>query len=124
MNASWLSAFAAILGCVVLGPLSAHGQTLRCQIDLKHQCDAGSGCRRVQPTIWNLIDLTEQTISRCDAKGCDTYPARFSVSGAFINIALPERGMMARLKSDGGSFTEVATLADATLISFGVCRRQ
>lgn len=124
MNDSRLWALVLIFGCAVAGSISAHGQTLRCQIDLKHQCNAGSGCQRVQPTIWNFIDLTEQTISRCDAKGCDTYPARFSVSGAFINIALPERGMMAKLKSDGGSFTEVATLADATLISFGACRRQ
>lgn len=124
MNHSYLLALVLTFGCAVAGPLSAHGQTVRCQIDLKHQCDAGNGCQRVQPTIWNFIDLTEQTISRCDAKGCETYPARFSVSGAFLNIAVPERGVMARLKSDGGSFTEVATLADATLISFGACRRQ
>lgn len=113
--------FAAI---VVTLPTLASAQVLRCDISSKNQCDAGSGCRRVGASTWNVIDIPRKTIARCDAKGCDTYAAQFAVSGAFINIALPANGMLAKLSSDGTSFLETVTLANVALVSFGSCRPQ
>ena len=103
---------------------SAHAQVLRCDINTKYQCAPSGGCTTVTPTIWNIIDLGKRTVSRCDAKGCDTYPAQFAVSGAFINIALPERGMLAKASADWSSFSEVATLTNVVLVSFGRCTQQ
>ena len=120
---SVLSLLTLLLG-TSLGSQPAAAQVLRCDIATKYQCDAGSGCQRAAPGLWNVIDLQKQTISRCDSKGCDTYPARFAVSGAYINIALPERGMMAKLASDGSTFMETASLTNAVLVSFGSCKRQ
>lgn len=99
-------------------------QVVRCDIASKYQCDARSGCRPLAPTIWNVVDPKQRSITRCDGKGCDTIPAQFSISGTFINIAVPDRGLLAKLSSDGSSFSEVATLAGAVLVSFGSCRPQ
>jgi hypothetical protein len=102
----------------------ASAQVLRCEISSKHQCDAGGGCRKIGASAWNVIDFPKQTIARCDAKGCDTYPAQFAVSGAYINIALPANGMLAKVSSDGAIFLETVTLASSALVSFGSCRPQ
>ena len=117
--------WAAVALTVSIGSLaSAHAQVLRCDINTKYQCAPSGGCTTVTPTIWNIIDLGKRTVSRCDAKGCDTYPAQFAVSGAFINIALPERGMLAKASADWSSFSEVATLTNVVLVSFGRCTQQ
>lgn len=112
------------LGLLLALPTAADAQVLRCEISSKYRCDAGSGCQKTGMTIWNIVDLTRQTISRCDAKGCDTYQAQFAISGAFINIAVPANGMLAKLSSDGTMFLETATQMNAALVSFGSCRPQ
>lgn len=118
------SVAASVLSGSILLVMPATAQVLRCDIGSKFQCDAGSGCKQAKTGIWNFVDLARRTIARCDPKGCDTYPAQFAVSGAFINIGLPDRGMMAKLSSDGTTFVETATLANTVFVSFGVCRQQ
>jgi hypothetical protein len=59
-----------------------------CTIIEKLQCAQGQGCQSVKNTIVVRIDMERQVYSRCDAKGCDDYQAQFTVSGAFINIAV------------------------------------
>jgi hypothetical protein len=93
-----------------------------CTITEKTQCAQGQGCQPVANTIIIRINPEQQVYSRCDAKGCDDYQAQFTVSGAFINIAVPANGLLAKLTADGSSFTEVATLGTAVLLSYGTCR--
>lgn len=99
----------------------ASAQEMRCDIAAKYQCAAGGGCQPIPAKTWNVVDLARKIIGRCDSRGCDFYSAQFARSGAFLNIAVAERGLMAKL-GDDGSFTEVATLMGAALVSFGSCR--
>ena len=105
-------------------PTLAAAQVLRCDIASKHRCDANGGCQKVPAGVWNIVNFPKQTLARCDAKGCETYPAQFVTSGAFINIALPANGMLAKMASDGSTFLETATLMGTVLVSFGACREQ
>ena len=82
----------------------------RCDTKEKHVCESGSGCRSIPPSTWNLIDAEKLTYSRCDRRGCDHYDAEFRASGAFINIDVRGRGLIAKMAVDGSSFVEVATL--------------
>jgi hypothetical protein len=92
-----------------------------CTITEKLQCAQGQGCQSVKNTIIVRIDTERQIYSRCDAKGCDEFQPQFNVSGKFTNIAVPANGLLAKLATDGSSFTEVATLGTAVLLSFGFC---
>ena len=92
-----------------------------CTITEKFQCAQGQGCQSVKNTIVVRIDIDRQAYSRCDANGCDERQGQFSISGEFINIALPENGLLAKLIRDGSHFTEVATLGTNVLLSFGSC---
>ena len=115
-----------LVASVALGglPSMVQAQVLRCDIASKYQCDAPGGCQKVRAGVWNIVDVPKQTFARCDAKGCDKYPAQFSVAGAFISIALPQNGMLAKISSDGSMFLETATLMSTALASFGACREQ
>jgi hypothetical protein len=93
-----------------------------CTITEKVQCAHGKGCQPVENTIIIRINPEQHVYSRCDAKGCDDYQAQFTVSEAFINIAVPANGLLAKLTGDGSSFTEVATLGTVVLLSYGTCR--
>ena len=42
--------------------------------------------------------------------------------GAFTNIEVPGRGMLAKVSLDGSQFVEVVTLGTGVLISYGACR--
>ncbi|CAN7198061.1 hypothetical protein [Ensifer adhaerens] len=106
---------------VMLATTGAHAQTLRCDISSKHVCEASPGCQSAKLAVFNRIDLQMRTFSRCDSKGCDKYDAVFSASGAFLNIAVPEKGLMAKLDMTEGRFSEVVTLAGQVYVSFGSC---
>ena len=99
----------------------ARGETT-CAITEKLQCAPGEGCQPIQNTIIIRINSEQHIYSRCNANGCNDYQAEFNTSGIFINIAVPSNGLLAKLTIDGSSFTEVATLATAVLLSFGTCR--
>jgi len=107
--------------CVLLLMVGlARGETI-CTITEKLQCAQGHGCQSMKNTIVVRIDMERQIYSRCDAKGCDEYQPQFTVSGEFINIAVPANGFLAKLTNDGSSFIEVATLRTAVFLSFGFC---
>ena len=117
---------AILVASIAIGwfPSLAAAQVLRCDIASKYRCDASGGCQKVAAGVWNIVNFPRQTVSRCDSKGCDTYSAQFVTSGAFINIALPANGMLAKMSSDGSMFLETATLMGTALVSFGACREQ
>ena len=93
--------FAALVLVFVAGIVPpGRAAELRCEIATKNACGE-TGCRPGNITVWNLIDLEARRYSRCDRKSCDHYPANISVSGLFYNIAVPERGMLAKLSQDG-----------------------
>ncbi|HEX2461760.1 MAG TPA: hypothetical protein VHJ58_16565 [Vicinamibacterales bacterium] len=93
-------------------------ERLICAIDEKFHCDRGQGCQRISSGgFYNIIDLERRTFARCDNKGCDEYPANFTLSGLFMNIEL-SRGAMAKL-DPGMHLFEVATLWLGAWISYG-----
>ena len=96
---------------------------MRCDIDSKFQCSAGGGCKSMDRTIYNLVDLEQLRYSRCDASQCDHMQMNASRSGLFINMEIPGSGMIAKMTLDGSEFTEIATLSTTAFISFGSCRR-
>lgn len=111
-----------ILGIVLCAaPAVAVAQEVKCAIKVKYVCEA-SGCNPVPAKVWSVVDITAKTYARCDAKGCDTYGAKLSTSGAFLNIDIPDRGVIAKMSSDGSSFHEVATLGHSIFVSFGSCK--
>ena len=84
---------------------------------------AGQKFRKPVITITNIIDWEQKTYSRCDAKGCDTYPAQISQSGLFYNIGVPQHGLLAKVwaNSQAPMFVENFTLGLSTLVSHGTC---
>ena len=99
----------------------AFAQELTCQISAKFGC-AATGCAEARLGVWNVIDMSGQTYSRCDSRGCDKYDARFSRSGDFTIIDIPGRGFTAKLAADMSAFVEVATIGAQALVSFGACQ--
>jgi hypothetical protein len=93
-----------------------------CSIVEKMTCVQGKGCQTIENKIVIRIDAERKIYSRCDSSGCDDFSAQFSVSGQFLNIALPANGMLAKVSIDGSSFTELATQGTSVLLSFGSCR--
>ncbi len=101
---------------------AAEAKVFECVISEKYVCDSSRGCGQVHHDIVVKLDLTRQTYSRCDSKGCDTFDVRLSESGAFAVIDVPGRGMVAKFSNDGSDFMEVATIETQALISFGSCK--
>lgn len=91
-----------------------------CEIHSKFSCSTAR-CDSVASSVANRIDLERGTYSRCDSRGCDDYNAVISRSGDFLNIALPEHGMLAKVSTIDGGFLEVVTVGLSTLISSGTC---
>jgi hypothetical protein len=114
---------AFIIGLMLISTGSAFAEPLKCTISAKYVCTVAEGCRSVPGSVWNVIDLSRKTYARCDRAGCDTYDARMSQSGAFTNIEVPGRGMLAKLGgAEPSDFVEVATLTGTIYNSFGSCR--
>ena len=115
---------AMVAACITLFTGSpAAAQMLKCEISEKHFCEPGKDCVSIPSSIWNKIDLSKSTYSRCDKNGCDDYQMRVSESGIYLNIVLPDRGgVIAKMTKDGPSFLEVATLGTSVYTSFGSCR--
>ncbi len=62
----------------VLVVTAAEAKVFECVISEKYVCDSGRGCGQVHNDIVVKLDLTRQTYSRCDSKGCDTFDVRLS----------------------------------------------
>jgi hypothetical protein len=110
------------IAVVLLAANTANAQTWRCTATEKWICQPGAGCQQNPVTVFNRFDAARRTYSRCDIRGCDTYGAQVSQSGAFLIIDVPGRGMVAKTSIDGSSFVEIATLMMTTLVSYGACR--
>ena len=114
----------ALAGAVFLGlqtaAMAAEG-IMTCTVTHKYAC-GDKGCTSGDPTIVIRIDFDRSIYSRCDAKGCDDFDAVITRSGIFVNVALPNRGAMAKLSEDGSNFTEVVTVMTTPVISLGYCR--
>jgi hypothetical protein len=93
-----------------------------CTISQKQVCRPGVECEQTKNSIVVRIDWNQGTYSRCDAKGCDALSMQFAVSGDFLNIEVPGRGMLAKISKDGSSYVEVATFMTNVIVSFGSCK--
>ena len=119
------STTAVILASIITIFFAANAKafSLRCDISTKWNCSK-SGCKTATSTIHNLINFSTAKYSRCDEKGCDSYDMEVVQSGAFLNISLPKKSMLAKL---GGNnlehFTEVVTLGTGVLVSHGQCSK-
>jgi hypothetical protein len=113
---------AALIICI-LSPVQAHAARWRCDITEKWNSQPGQGgCQAAVTGIVNYIDTDQSKYSRCDQKGCDTFDAQLSTSGAFTHVDLTGRGVFAKMATDGSMFLETATLMMMTLVSFGKCK--
>jgi hypothetical protein len=110
-----------LLFAILLVTTPSPAAELKCEISQKYICET-TGCRTAPTNVWNLVNTTKKTYARCDRMGCDKYDALFSQSDVFVNIALPERGVIAKMAVDASSFHEVTTLAHSVYVSFGSCQ--
>ena len=96
--------------------------TWRCQPVQKVACSGGDSCPAAATAgAYNRIDFAQNQYSRCDDKGCDPYRAVISKSGAFINIEVPGRSMLAKMTEDGKAYLEVFTVLGTVVVSHGIC---
>ena len=109
-----------LIGAVFLAFTPVHAQEIKCQIRNKYVCESG-GCKSLPAKVWNIVDATKQTYAHCDSAGCDKYNAQISRSGEFVNIGVPDRGVIAKMALDGSTFHEVASLMHVVYVSFGSC---
>ena len=95
-------------------------------------CTEGK-CENTNSKVFNLLSggKSDSNISRCDSKGCDTYPSIYETSGIF-EIIQPEEPRGFFLKRQSFSldenqlnnylpYTEIVSLSLATQISSGYC---
>jgi hypothetical protein len=118
MHSTLWGAAAVSLLCLLAPSAKAE---LRCEINAKQVCNP-DGCRSVAPTVHNKLDGQHGLYSRCDANGCDDYPASITRSGAFANVEVPGRGVIAKVSLADGAFLEVATLGLEAYVSYGACK--
>jgi hypothetical protein len=104
----------------LLGIADSASAAVRCDFSEKYRCFAG-GCTPANLSVFIRLDHEAGTYERCDTRGCDSYTATYNRSGEFVNVALPERGVLAKLSLGDGKFLEVATLGLDTLAGFGTC---
>src|SRR5262249_14163271 len=109
-----------LLITLVLIPTATLGQTITCKVSTNFSCEA-AGCAPAHLGTWRVIDLSKKTYSRCDLRGCDEYDAQFALSGEFVVIDVPGRGLTAKLAADRTTFLEVVTFGSMALVSFGSC---
>lgn len=93
---------------------------LKCTPVSRMDCEVGK-CEQANPTVYLILDRENEVYSRCDSKGCDTYPAQFGSSGLLTNIQSARPiGAMVKVLGDS-EYLEIATIGLASLISNGVC---
>ena len=80
------------------------------------------GCASGDPRVSQVFAPATSTYKRCDEKGCDAYQAQVSYSGAWANVAVPDRAMFARIMASG-EYYEIVTQMDVVWIYRGQCQR-
>lgn len=96
------------------------GTRLKCTAPRVRVCTP-AGCKDAPAPTWLEIEPVSGAYARCDAKGCDRYTATRSYSGAFLNLAFPDRAIFARLTASG-RYVETLALWDAIYVYHGQCR--
>lgn len=61
--------------------------------------------------IYTLIDIDKATYSRCDNRCCDGYKPSVSKFGEFINLSLPENGLVVKIQQSDLSVVDVAMVS-------------
>lgn len=106
---------------------------IRCTPHKRFICSE-EGCEAVEPSGFVLLRKGEgeggSSYARCDDEGCDIYPAKRTVSGAFENWQ-PENRSGTFLKRSWfesdiaglrrNQYVEVATMWLSAHVSFGTC---
>lgn len=121
----------AIVLSTAAWPALAERLTLTCRPTEKYVCQMGAACGGTSLggsapiTAWTVIDVDMTTpevasYSRCDMSGCDTYPARASVSGQTMVFEIPGKGAFSKVMPNL-VWTEVASQTTLVVSSFGYC---
>ena len=86
---SWILSLSAL----VVGGSAAAQQPITCAAIERFVCNVGIGCQAGETgTTWVNIYPRSKEYERCDAKGCERYPAAFSTAGVFTTVELAGRG--------------------------------
>jgi hypothetical protein len=104
-----------------LRPLAQRGEKWECVPAHRFVCTR-EGCERDSGRVSVRLDFGANTYSRCDEKGCDTYPMLYSGSGIFTT-ARAHGGTFLKVLNDGSQYVEVVSLHLAIHQSFGKCTR-
>ena len=102
---------------------SAHAETLNCTPEQKFVCSP-DGCKTAPAKVRAIIDMDNQTYSRCDSLGCDQYEAEMSVSGIYLNVAVRDKSVAAKVEIPSLGYLETVSLGHAVYNSFGSCSRK
>ena len=95
-------------------------QSYQCTVDVSSICSQ-AGCNMSSNTI--RIDINDNnTVNRCDSKGCDEIIVESVISGAMRKYGSIYNGYLLVLNTMANTFTEVATLADTAFIKSGTCK--
>lgn len=81
----------------------------------KHECVK----RSIKATL--LLDKKAKTITRCEGKNCETYPAEFNQTGVFFNVQTEGPvGTLIRILGDS-RYKEITSVALDAYIANGTC---
>lgn len=81
----------------------------------KHECVK----RSIKATI--LLDKDDKTITRCENKNCETFPAEFDQTGVFVNVQTQGPvGTLIRILGDS-RYKEITTVGLDAYIANGNC---
>jgi hypothetical protein len=117
---------ASVAVAISLLATPAVAETWRSQPTQKVACGGEATCQVMRlGASYNRVDSTKNLYSRCDDKGCDTYQAKMSRSGAVIDIEVPGKGLLARMMTNGitsgMSYLEAFTFLETVFVVHGVC---
>ena len=111
----------AIIFFISLISFNVLAKTEKCTITSKFVCNPEE-CRKVDTSKWEtwvLLDFGKEEYSRCDIKGCDTYPMIADPGGIYINII--GSGFKSKVRVDREEFMEYVSLMLDSYISYGYC---
>ena len=116
-----LDDFQAMTG-LMTRPLAKRALQWECTPAIRFVCTS-TGCEKQRGVVSVRLNLAESVYSRCDNKGCDSYPMTFSSEGIFTTVILPGRGgTFFKVVNDGSEYLEIATLHLVSHQYFGTCK--
>ena len=83
-------------------------------------CDV-EGCSAKETETEARLDFLQKTYSRCDQKGCDSYPMTFEASGIFTVAQPNSRSTFLKVLNDGSEYMEVVTSHLGAWVYVGSC---